>query len=464
MLARHIYTGFCGGMKGKKDYLQILKAQLRGGINRSFAPNTHIPLAPPAEQKRIAKALNTFFERYFEVQSKLESIPKFIADFRQQILHMAVTGELTKDWRKKNSKILTAKEFLKRIILERQIDFIVEHGESVQIPSFLKDEALNISLNNNIPSTWSVSYLQTLGELTRGKSKHRPRNDPKLYNGRYPFIQTGDISASMIYVRNHKQTYNEIGLAQSRLFPINTLCITIAANIGETAILTYPACFPDSVVGFIPYKNMFLTEIALYYFNTIQKELEAQAPATAQKNINLAILGKLIIPVPPPKEQIEIINRVKKLFAIIDKIELRYKNTKEKLDQLPHVILNKAYSGKLVSPVKNDEPVEKLLERIKEEKVLNLDKGKKLKRAIVKREDKIKMEEKKKKDLLVIIKQHKGGISPEKLLYEANYALSEVDEFYAELKKIRNKIEEIKPSNSKAEWPDEKRVVLKHKG
>ena len=90
--------------------------------------------------------------------------------------------------------------------------------------------------------------LNDLGLLKRGKSKHRPRNDISLYDGEYPFIQTGDIKAAELHVFSHSQTYNEKGLKQSQLWSQGTLCITIAANIAETAILTYDACFPDSIL------------------------------------------------------------------------------------------------------------------------------------------------------------------------------------------------------------------------
>src|SRR5690606_21841693 len=82
-----------------------------------------------------------------------------------------------------------------------------------------------------IPDKWSFSFLQNLGEFTRGKSRHRPRNDKKLFNGAYPFIQTGDVSNATMYINEYKNTYSEFGLKQSRLFPKGTLCITIAANI-----------------------------------------------------------------------------------------------------------------------------------------------------------------------------------------------------------------------------------------
>lgn len=93
--------------------------------------------------------------------------------------------------------------------------------------------------------------LNDLGFVSRGRSRHRPRNEPSLYGGVYPFFQTGDIKAANFYLKEYSQTYNEKGLAQSKLWEPWTLCITIAANIAETAILGIQGCFPDSVVGFI---------------------------------------------------------------------------------------------------------------------------------------------------------------------------------------------------------------------
>src|ERR1043165_927970 len=105
---------------------------------------------------------------------------------------------------------------------------------------------------DDCPDGWRMVKLSDLGEVNRGRSRHRPRNAPHLYGGPYPFIQTGDIANCDNYIKEHHQTYSEDGLKQSKVWPAGTLCITIAANIAKTGILTYPACFPDSVVGFLP--------------------------------------------------------------------------------------------------------------------------------------------------------------------------------------------------------------------
>src|SRR5258708_839279 len=102
-----------------------------------------------------------------------------------------------------------------------------------------------------LPAGWELKKLSDLGEVSRGRSRHRPRYDPILYGGRYPFIQTSDVKASAGRITKYQQTYNDVGLAQSRLWPAGSMLITIAANIAETGILTFDACFPDSIVGFV---------------------------------------------------------------------------------------------------------------------------------------------------------------------------------------------------------------------
>lgn len=148
------------------------------------------------------------------------------------------------------------------------------------------------------PRSWPVMRLAELGTLERGVSKHRPRNDPSLLGGAHPLIQTGEVANCDGYIRSYTSTYSDKGLRQSKLWPAGTLCITIAANIAKTGILLFPACFPDSIVGFSA-TDTSTVEYVRFWLSFLQKTLEANAPESAQKNINLAILRELEIPVPP---------------------------------------------------------------------------------------------------------------------------------------------------------------------
>lgn len=157
---------------------------------------------------------------------------------------------------------------------------------------------------------WESKPISSIGELSRGVSKHRPRNAPELLGGTMPLIQTGDVSNSGMYIRDYSSTYSELGVLQSRVWHKGTLCITIAANIGKCSILTFDACFPDSVVGFIPYDNA-LVEYMYFAFSAIQNTLEENAMGVAQKNINLTILNQLVLAVPPLDKQQAFAEKVK---------------------------------------------------------------------------------------------------------------------------------------------------------
>ena len=135
--------------------------------------------------------------------------------------------------------------------------------------------------------------LAQVGSVGRGKSKHRPRNDPDLYGGDYPFVQTGDVKHAAFYLREFSQTYNERGLAQSKLWPAGTLCITIAANIGDTAILEAPACFPDSILGFQPKAGEADVRYVKYCLDAFKSQIQLISQGTTQDNLSLDKLLKL---------------------------------------------------------------------------------------------------------------------------------------------------------------------------
>jgi type I restriction enzyme, S subunit len=138
-----------------------------------------------------------------------------------------------------------------------------------------------------ISADWKPKKLYELGFVGRGRSRHRPRDDASLYGGMYPFIQTGDVKATDLYISKYTQTYNEKGLDQSKLWKPGTLCITIAANIAETAILKIAACFPDSIVGFVPFPDVSDVRFVKYYIDTIKLSMQNVSKGTTQDNLSL---------------------------------------------------------------------------------------------------------------------------------------------------------------------------------
>jgi len=190
---------------------------------------------------------------------------------------------------------------------------------------------------------WEKVSLSSLGKLDRGVSKNRPRNSPELLGGKYPLIQTGDIANAGMYITSFNHTYSEIGLKQSKLWRKGTLCITIAANIGKTSILSFDACFPDSVVGFITDEKEANTIYVYFLFGFLQTILEKNAPQSAQKNINLELLRPLPVPKPPLKLQTQFAHIVEKTEAL----KTHHLASLQELENLYGSLSQKAFKGEL---------------------------------------------------------------------------------------------------------------------
>ncbi|KXV42199.1 hypothetical protein AD941_01585 [Gluconobacter albidus] len=188
-----------------------------------------------------------------------------------------------------------------RLLAERRqilIQEAVTRGLNPDAP--MKDSG--IDWIGQIPAHWEVKRLKHLSEIFRGKFTHRPRNDPRLYDGEYPFFQTGDVARAGMFLSEYRQTLNEAGLRVSTLIPKGTILITIAANIGDVTILDIDGCFPDSVVGFKPRPE--IERDFLYYSMSAMKTIFMNnSIANAQANLNVDRIGGITVCLPPKAEQ-----------------------------------------------------------------------------------------------------------------------------------------------------------------
>lgn len=313
----------------------------QAGINQDMLRyHTWISLPPLSEQKRIVKKLSSMLGKLKQARELIQEARDSFEERRTAILKKAFSGELTKKWREENLDIGYRPE------------------------EFNETEAVSYA----IPKSWKWRNLGDIGMLKRGKSKHRPRNDKRLFGGKYPFIQTGDIARADDEIVNHRQTLSDFGLKQSMIFPKGTVCITIAANIADTAILTYDCCFPDSVVGFIPDSSKCLSRYINYYMETIKNDLKQYAPAIAQKNINLKTLKNIFIPLQSIEEQKEIVRILDKLLNQENEAKI-LTDMEEQIEILKKSIFSKAFISELGTNNPDDEPAIELLKRSLNEKL-----------------------------------------------------------------------------------------------
>ncbi|KXV33633.1 restriction endonuclease subunit S [Gluconobacter thailandicus] len=245
--------------------LQTSVVGIREGKNISFEELSYslIPIPPLPEQRAIAAFLDGKCATIDEAVRIKEEQIRLLAERRQILIQQAVTRGLSADAPMKDSGI----------------DWI-----------------------GQIPAHWEVKRLKHLSEIFRGKFTHRPRNDPRLYDGEYPFFQTGDVARAGMFLSEYRQTLNEAGLRVSTLIPKGTILITIAANIGDVTILDIDGCFPDSVVGFKPRPE--IERDFLYYSMSAMKTIFMNnSIANAQANLNVDRIGGITVCLPPKAEQ-----------------------------------------------------------------------------------------------------------------------------------------------------------------
>jgi type I restriction enzyme S subunit len=265
---------------------------------------------------------------------RLTTRPEHIKAMRQLFLDLAVRGKLLRQ----SDDDEPASELLRKIQVER-----LKRQKSARKNDFTLPEVDLTSAPFELPSGWAWARFPEVGIFGRGKSKHRPRNDQALFNGgTHLLVQTGDVARSKGVIKTFTSKYNDAGLAQSMKWPAGTLCITIAANIADSGILSFDACFPDSVVGFKASPLLDSARYFEYFVRTAKANLLEFAPATAQKNINLEILNAVLIPLPPLAEQQRIVAKVDELMTLCDRLKADLAESRTRQARLSATLIESA--------------------------------------------------------------------------------------------------------------------------
>ena len=246
-----------------------------------------------------------------------------------------------RDYQNEQLPLPTLEEQAKIANVFGKIDYFIkkEKEQLINLDKLVKSRFIEMFGDPVINSKgWITKRLPELGTLSRGMSKHRPRNAPELLGGPYPLIQTGDVANADGYIKEYTSTYSELGFRQSKMWPKGTLCITIAANIAKTAILEFASCFPDSIVGFNAYSDV-TNEYIHHWFTFVQRIIEEQAPESAQKNINMKILSNLKVMVPDKNIQHEYVDFLKQ----VDKSKLAIQQSLDELETLKKSLMQQYF-------------------------------------------------------------------------------------------------------------------------
>jgi len=361
------------------DYLwSISERTAQPGFNNRDLKKFIIPLAPIKEQERILKKLDKLLTQVDESKRRLEKIPVVIKRFRQSVLNAAVTGELTKDWREKNFDTENGEQLYEKI--QNHIDEWYQKESQIALKQGKrkpKNQRSNpkaryiVEELSGIPSNWKYSRLEDLCYLVSDGTHKTPIY---LSEGK-KFLSVKNVRPFRIFDTDIKYISNEeYDFINARCNPEkgDILYTKVGATYGYAAKvnLDYPFSIFVSLALIKPVKEFFTSDYCELVMNSelVFQQARSRISGIGTPDLHLIEIRDFRIPLPPQKEQAEIVKRVESLFKKSDEIEERYKKAKAYIDKLTQSILAKAFRGELVPQDPNDEPAEKLLERVRDEK------------------------------------------------------------------------------------------------
>jgi type I restriction enzyme S subunit len=339
-----------------------------------------IPLPPLPEQYRIVAKIEEIFTELDAGVELLKKLKAKLKRYRQAVLKAAVEGNLTKEWREANQGELESASMLRdRILKQRREKWEAEQlakmkaqGKTPKDDSwklkYKEPVAPDISDLPDLPDGWCWVNLEQLSEVVRGASP-RPAGDPKFFGGNIPWITVGCLTAdTQPYLMSVSEFVTEAGKAASRYIEPETLLLTNSgATLGVPKITKIGGCINDGSVALLHVD--YPIKLYLYYLlSSITKQLRAINQGAAQPNLNTGIVKAILVPLPPLMEQKEIIKELEHLFSVTNQLERTIDANLKRAEKLRQSILKQTFEGKLVPQDPNDEPAEKLLERIKAEK------------------------------------------------------------------------------------------------
>ncbi|MEM2125715.1 MAG: restriction endonuclease subunit S [Candidatus Methanosuratincola sp.] len=328
-----------------------------------YIQKIHIPVPPLPEQHRIVAKIEELFTKLDAGVEALKKVKAQLKRYRQSVLKHAFEGKLTAEWRQAHQhEIEPASVLLDRIKQERQKS---PKGRHKELPP------LDTSNLPELPEGWTWARVADIGEVVTGTTPSKAKLE---YYGRdFCFYKPADLNNGY-YVRESQDGLSSKGIVKSRILPPKTTLVTcIGATIGKTGFIRKEGASNQQINAIIP-ENQLLPE--LIYFICIspqfQKAILDNASSTTLPILNKRRFELLSLPLMSILEQHRIVEEIERRFSIADEIEKIVDHSFKQAEKLRQSILKKAFEGKLVPQDPNDEPAEKLLERIKAERARQL--------------------------------------------------------------------------------------------
>jgi len=324
-----------------------------------------IALPPKAEQRRIVAKVDEMTARIARGRKELDRIPTLIARYKQRLLALAFSGELTAGWRKASPALQTA---LEKVRKGRNTDTkLARRKRAASLPDF------------DIPKTWAwispdevaadAKYSIGIGPF----GSNLVRTDYRESGVRLVFVR--DIRREKFedsdarYVDQSKAAE----LHQHIASPGDVLITKMGDPPGDSSLFPMdaePAVITADCIKLTPNDQLATAKYLNFAIRSeiVQSQFKAITAGVAQQKVSLDRFRQLALPIAPLDEQAEIVRRIEAAFSWLDRMAANHAAAARLLPKLDAAILAKAFRGELVPQDPNDEPAAKLLERIKAER------------------------------------------------------------------------------------------------
>lgn len=307
-------------------------------VNATKLASLRVPIPPGPEQRRIVEQLTKLLLRVESIGQRLDRIPDLLRRFRQSVLNAACSGTLTEDMRG-----------------DAEQDDLPTGWSTVPLDKLLPDSGglfdgpfgSNLKTSDYTESGVRVIRLENIGHLKFFDDKRAHISQQKYASLRKHTVREGDIIFSS-FISDQIRICVLPPLSGPAIAKADCFCIRPSEDQIDPNYLAY--------------------QLATGYSH--DRLIESIHGATRPR-INTKQLKRLAIRLCPLNEQQEIVRRVRDLLSLADQLENHYESAKKSVDTLTPSILAKAFRGELVPQDPNDEPAEKLLERIKAEREHN---------------------------------------------------------------------------------------------
>jgi type I restriction enzyme S subunit len=339
--------------------LRLISRSAQSGFNKQDLADIELPIAPFNEQRRIADKLDSLLARVDVCRERLDRAPRLLKRFRQAVLATAVLGELTEDWRKENYNLESGPDLFIRLQEQFRGDFI--H----RIWSYQEER----HAERPLPESWLYVPVEAVGEVFLGRQR-----SPKNHSGphMHPYVRAANITWNGWNFSDVKEMNFDARDFERYKLQVGDVLVNegsgSADEVGKPAIWRGEienCCFQNTLICVRPFEKMSEYLYLVFLHAALSKAFVAETRGIGIRHIGKERFAAFLIPLPPIREQQEIVRRVAVLFNFADRLETRYRRACAIVGQLTPALLNKAFRAELVPQDLNDEPASVLLERIR---------------------------------------------------------------------------------------------------